>query len=195
MASSSTRGSGWTPRGPASLCRSAELPRAASPALGRHSSRAGARARLHFDHAGEPRLLVQTHRLHRVQAPSLELVRDRGTLGLRARVAAIPAALPVAAVPTALPRVRLLAVGLLLAVRIVGRLLAVRLLLAVGRLLLAEGLLLLLLAVRLLLLAVRRLLPRLLALRWLLLLLVKGRRRHAATRRRHAASATRWRLP
>eukprot|EP00964_Phaeocystis_antarctica_P147291 scaffold113826_cov55-Phaeocystis_antarctica.AAC.2 len=41
-ASSSTRGSGWAPGGPASRPGSAELPRAARRALRRHRSRAGA---------------------------------------------------------------------------------------------------------------------------------------------------------
>ena len=120
----------------------------------------------------EPRLLVETQRLHCVHAPTLELVRHRRPLGLRARVAAVAPALTIAAVPTALPGVGLLTVRLLLAVRVVGGLLAIRLLLAVG--LLLERLLLRL-SVRLL--SVRRLLARLLA--WLLarrrlLLLVKG---------------------
>jgi len=129
----------------------------------------------------EPRLLVEAQRLHRVHAPALELVGHRWALGLRAGVATVPTALPIAAVPTALPGVGLLAVGWRLAVRVVGGLLTVGLRLAVG--LLLERLLLLL-SVRLL--SVRWLLARLLARRLLLLLLVKGRRRHAAAR---------WRLP
>ena len=63
---------------------SAELPRAARRALRRHRSRAGARPRGHFDHAGALGLVALS--AHRVQDGGDSLVRVRIRVRVRVRV-------------------------------------------------------------------------------------------------------------